>query len=103
MANKKPNTSGLVSFRKGYDPRREGNGRKPYADLIPTLSEKISAEEIASILADEARKGNIRALQEIFRIVGAYAQEGSAAAADEHIVLRFTDAEPYRQAEAETA
>lgn len=103
MANKKPNTSGLVSFRKGYDPRREGNGRKPYADLISALSEKISAEEIASILADEARKGNIRALQEIFRIVGAYAQE-AAAGMDDHIVLRFTDAEPYAStAEAETA
>jgi hypothetical protein len=84
-----------VPFAKGYDPRREGNGRKPYADLRELLEKSVTSADIVKMLQQEVSKGNVRALQEIFKVCGLYdtsvlrIENG-----DDHIVLRFTDAEP---------
>jgi hypothetical protein len=72
MSTHKRNTSGLKPFQKGYDARREGNGRKPFADLREVLQGAITTGDIADMLKAELAKGNIRALQEVLKISGFY-------------------------------
>ena len=46
MANQHPNMTGLVSFKEGYDERREGNGRKPRAHSLEAAIAKILEKPI---------------------------------------------------------
>lgn len=70
MTKQQRNTSGLKPFERGYDPRREGNGRKPYADLREAIQASITTDDIVKVLKDQIEKGNIKALQELFKLCG---------------------------------
>ena len=70
-----PNSENLKPFKKGYDSRRNGNGRKrktPELDVIldDILSEKkngVSVIEavVKSLLKEILKKGNVRAAEVI--------------------------------------
>jgi|694.fasta_scaffold113464_4 hypothetical protein len=99
MPNYKPNTSGLQPFKKGHDERREGNGRKAYADLREKIEAGISTDEIVNFIKGRLQAGDIRALQEVFKVCGIYSFANEVSTDDEVIELRFVAAElPQRSA-----
>jgi hypothetical protein len=84
----------LKPFAKGYDKRRDGSGRKPYVDIRERLEKVITTEDIVAMLHEIAKKGDIRALQEIFKICGTYAPIETKSEIEEVITLEFTNANP---------
>lgn len=61
------NEQNLKPFKKGYDKRREGNGRKKWPDLKEAI-EDIDGDGLKSVLKalhTQAKNGNVRAIQEI--------------------------------------
>jgi len=70
MANKNGNPQNLVSFKKGYDKKRDGNGRKPKLPNLDQLLDEVLGEEKNDITAmkavlisllGKALKGDVRA------------------------------------------
>lgn len=57
MANKKPNTSGLQPFKKGYDPRRNLKGKPSSFDQLRALAQQLANEKIG--------EGNVTILHDI--------------------------------------
>ena len=64
MANPNPDMSGLVPFKEGDDPRREGNGAKPgvphsrtrllkILTLLQKKENKITGEEVEMTVAEQ--------------------------------------------------
>jgi hypothetical protein len=89
-----PNPQNLKNFSKGYDPRRKGNGRKPYVHLRDAIAESIKVGDVVEVLNKILiEKEDIRAIQELCKIMGWYAPAEQKITTDDHIVLRFTDAE----------
>lgn len=72
MPNPNPKRENLTPFRKGYDPRRAGNGRKREFIVSRAIEDGISIEAIAEILCKRALQGSIPALRQIFQIMGWY-------------------------------
>lgn len=74
MGNRTPNDArkNLIPFKKGYDPRRKGNGRKPKLPELEQLLNEVLGEEkndisaakavLLSLLA-KATKGDVRAAE----------------------------------------
>ena len=87
------NLKKATPFKPGHDPRREGSGRKPYVDIRERLETAITTEDIVQMLSDIAKKGDIRALQEIFKICGTYAPVETKTEVEEVIKLEFTNAQ----------
>jgi len=82
-----------IPFKPGHDPRRDGSGRKPYVDIRERLETAITTDDIVRMLSDIAKKGDIRALQEIFKICGTYAPIETKTEVEEVIKLEFTNAQ----------
>lgn len=78
--SERPQNKHLKPFKKGYDPRRCKRGKQ----ALPDLKELIEAigdegmEVIVQALFNQAKKGNIKAIQELFdRYYGKVKQENT--------------------------
>ena len=87
------NPQNLKPFKKGGDPRQKGNGRKPYVHLRDAIAASIEVGDVVEVLKRIIKKDDIRAVQELCKIMGWYAPAEQKITTDDHIVLRFTDAE----------
>lgn len=60
------NEQNLKPFKKGFDERREGNGRKSWPDLKEAIEKNGDLDDVLKALYKQAQKGNVKAIQEIF-------------------------------------
>ena len=87
-----PNPQNLKPFKKGHDERR-GKGFKPYVHLRDAIAESVEIGDVVEALQRIMAKDDIRAVSEMCKIMGWYAPAEQKITTDDHIVLRFTDAE----------
>lgn len=87
-----PNPQNLKPFKKGGDPR-QGRGPKPYVHLRDAIAESVEVGDVVEVLKRILKKDDIRAVSEMCKIMGWYAPAEQKITTDDHIVLRFTDAE----------
>lgn len=104
MLRKMANPKTLKPFAKGYDERRYTGGRKPYAHIRDAVADLIEKEDVAAVLRKlSLEREDIRAIQELCKIMGWYAPAEQKISTDDHIILRFTNAEvPGHSAPSET-
>lgn len=88
------NPKSLKPFKKGFDERRHRGGTKPYVHLRDAIADSIKVGDVVDVLNKILKeKEDIRAIQELCKIMGWYAPAEQKITTDDHIVLRFTDAE----------
>jgi hypothetical protein len=88
------NPKSLKPFKKGFDERRHRGGTKPYVHLRDAIAESIKVGDVVEVLNKILiEKEDIRAIQELCKIMGWYAPAEQKITTDDHIILRFTDAE----------